>query len=228
MLPKRNLFLAKQLCKGNFRKKKTTPNYSPKIQDARCALVQQGAWKCAKCQACEQFYQPNSTAQSPKLRCTFRQQLNQTAERAAKPSPTQAKLRVGGTAPSPGYPGTLNTRNREVLLSEENKQKGKGAEQCAPASAGSQHLLLDLVHRFPGLVPAGSSPPLIQWGEWVACKKALSPNLEKYLPTPYSNTPAPFPLRLKWWEKPSARKFWTAFIYFVGLPADLCVRVWFN
>lgn len=65
------------------------------------SLVQQGTWMCAQFQACEQFYQLNTTIQLPKLRCTFRQQLNQTAKRAANPSPTQAKLSVAGTAASP-------------------------------------------------------------------------------------------------------------------------------
>ena len=51
--------------------------------------------------------------------------LNQTAKRAATPSPTPAKLNVAGTRCKPGIPRDTQYPKREFLLQEANKQKGR-------------------------------------------------------------------------------------------------------
>lgn len=61
----------KAIVQRKLQKKKNLLSKNPKMQGVS-SLVQQGTWKCAKCQACEQFYQLNSTIQLSKLRCTFR------------------------------------------------------------------------------------------------------------------------------------------------------------
>lgn len=219
--PQNKPIFGKAIMQRKLQKKKKTNPPKTKMQCAS-SLVQQGIWKCAKARHVNNFINPKALFSCLNLSARLDSWLNQTAKRAATPSATQVKLDVAGTRCKPGVPRDVQYPKERVFA-----PGGEYAEEETSCTVCSSLCWIRASPAWPGApVPwAGASwlqPTLIQQGEWAVCKKAPSPNLEKYLSTPYSDTLASFLLQLKLWEKPFAKKFCFVFTLLVCLRIYVC------
>lgn len=195
------------------------------------SLVRQGIWKCANARHGNNFI--NSTALLSNLGTRLGSWLNQTAKRAATPSlkevaapllrPSSMWLRH---AASSTYPGTRSTWRRSFC--SRRRISRRGDELYDPLQPLLNQSISRLTWRTGSLGPCqlalAHPDPARRVG---GCKNTSSPNLEKYLSTLYSDTLAPFSLQLKRPRKTLCKEVLHCF-YFVGLPVDLSMRVWFN